>query len=56
VPSKAEGAPCIDHTQATDNAAGRKNGSALRVAANKAPLRVARRLFGITKPHSSRLD
>ena len=35
---------------------GGKMGPALRVAPEKAPLGVARRLFGTTKSHSSRLD
>jgi len=53
---EAEGAPCNIATQATDNAVGGKMAPALRVAFEKTPLRVARRLFGTTKLLSSRLD
>ncbi|MEW8542968.1 MAG: hypothetical protein AB2693_05485 [Candidatus Thiodiazotropha sp.] len=35
---------------------GGKTAPALRVVPENAPLGVARRSFGITKPHSSRLD
>jgi len=53
---KAEGAPRSIVTQATANAGGGKMDLALRVALDNAPLRVARRSFGFTKPFSSCLD
>jgi len=54
--SKAERVQFGNATSASDNAAGRKMDPALWVAPEKASLCVARRLFGITKPLSSRLD
>ena len=54
--SKAERATCSDSTSAIDNADGWENSPALRVVAKLAPLFVARRLFGVTKLLSSRLN
>jgi len=53
---KAEFANGSPATVASDNTAGGKIGPALRVASETAPLGVARRLFGMTKLLSSRLD
>ena len=55
-PARPEGAPSSDPTRATEYAAVRKISLALRVAAEKAPLRVARRSFGVANLLSSRLD
>jgi len=55
-PARIEGAFSIDHTRATEYAAGREIGPALRVEDDDTPLLVARRSFGVANLPSSRLD